>query len=502
MMRLSEAAHATRGKVIGQDALFTSVGSDSRALTPGQLFVALRGEHFDGHAYAQQCLDQGAAAAMISTEQANLSAALLVQDTRLALGELAAHWRNKFSIPLAAITGSNGKTTVKEMLASILRTHVAKILSESQAIQGEGGEEIATRHTESGRREADDEANTEIAQHAAREAVLATEGNLNNDIGLPLTLLKLRAQHRYAVVEMGMNHAGEIRYLTRIGRPTVALVNNATVAHLGGLGTVEAVALAKGEIFEGLAADGIAVINADDSFAPLWKLLAAPHPIMTFGLEQNSLLGADVSADYRLDADGSEINIKTPQGEAEFHLAVAGLHNVRNALAAATVALAMGISLAAITAGLAGFAGVKGRLQHKAGFNGALVIDDTYNANPASMKAAIDVLAAQTGKKLLVLGDMGELGADAAQMHAEIGSYAKLAGIAALYTLGDLSHETATAFGAGAQHHDAPETLAAQLMAQMDANAVVLVKGSRFMRMERVVTLITENHSEKDREKH
>ena len=457
MMRLSEAAIATQGQVIGQDVLFTSVGSDSRALTPGQLFVALRGEHFDGHAYAQSCLDRGAAAAMVSADQGDLSAAILVKDTRLALGELAAHWRNKFSIPLAAITGSNGKTTVKEMLASILR--------------------VAT---------GDD------------DSVLATQGNLNNDIGLPLTLLKLRAQHRYAVVEMGMNHAGEIRYLTRIGRPTVALVNNATVAHLGGLGTVEAVALAKGEIFEGLAADGIAVINVDDSFAPLWKLLAAPHPIMTFGLDYS----ADVSADYRLDADASHMQIKTPQGEAEFHLAVAGSHNVRNALAAATAALAMGISLAAITAGLAGFAGVKGRLQHKTGLNGARVIDDTYNANPASMKAAIDVLAAQTGKKLLVLGDMGELGADAAQLHAEIGSYAKLAGIAALYALGDLSRETATAFGAGAQHYDAPEALAAQLMAQMDANAVVLVKGSRFMRMERVVTLITENLSEKDREKH
>ena len=461
MMRLSEAALATRGKVIGQDALFTSVGSDSRALTPGQLFVALRGEHFDGHTYAQSCLDQGAAAAMISTEQANLSAALLVQDTRLALGELAAHWRNKFSIPLAAITGSNGKTTVKEMLASILRAATG-----------------------------DD------------DSVLATQGNLNNDIGLPLTLLKLRAQHRYAVAEMGMNHAGEIRYLTRIGRPTVALVNNATIAHLGGLGTVEAVALAKGEIFEGLAADGIAVINVDDSFAPLWKLLAAPHPIMTFGLEQNSLLGADVSADYRLDADESEINIKTPLGTAEFHLPVAGVHNVRNALAAVTAALAMGISLAAITQGLAGFAGVKGRLQHKAGLNGARVIDDTYNANPASMKAAIDVLAAQTGKKLLVLGDMGELGSDAAQMHADIGSYAKLADIAELYALGDLSRETATAFGSGAQYYDAPEALAAELMARMDANTVVLVKGSRFMRMERVVALITENHREKHREKH
>ncbi len=444
MMHLSEAAIATKGRVIGQDALFESVGTDSRSLSQGQLFVALKGEHFDGHAYARQSLAQGALAAMISVDE-GLSPALLVADTRLSLGDLAAYWRQKFSMPLAAITGSNGKTTVKEMLASILHAHT-----------GDAG------------------------------SVLATQGNLNNDIGLPLTLLKLRQQHRYAVVEMGMNHTGEISYLTAISRPTVALINNATSAHLGGLGSVEAIAKAKGEIFEGLAADGIAVINADDVFAPLWKKLAAPHQITTFGLDS----AADVSAVYQLQTDGSDVQMQLPGGTVEFHLPVSGLHNIRNALAAAAAALAMQIPLAAIAKGLASFGGVKGRLQHKAGINGALVIDDTYNANPASMKAAIDVLAARPDEKLLVLGDMGELGADAAKMHAEIGSYSKAAGIKALYAMGDLSHEMVKAFGKGARHYASPEALAHDLAPSMKAGVTVLVKGSRFMQMERVTELI------------
>ncbi|HWV62945.1 MAG TPA: UDP-N-acetylmuramoyl-tripeptide--D-alanyl-D-alanine ligase, partial [Oxalicibacterium sp.] len=447
MMRLSEAALATHGRILGRDVIFTSVGTDSRSLVPGQLFVALRGEQFDGHAYVQQCLQQGAAAVMVSTQPTELEAGLLVTDTRLALGDLAGYWRRKFAIPLAAITGSNGKTTVKEMLACIL--HAAT-----------GG----------------------------ADAVLATQGNLNNDIGMPLTLLKLRETHRYAVAEMGMNHAGEIRYLTRICRPTVALVNNATSAHLGGLGSVEAIAQAKGEIYEGLADDGIAIINADDAFAPLWSMLAAPHKVLRFGLEH----AADVSADYRLEGNYSNVRVKTAQGDIEFRLHVPGLHNVRNALAAATAAFAMHVPLAKIGEGLAEFGGVKGRLQYKPGLQGALVIDDTYNANPASMKAAIDVLAAQAKQKLLVLGDMGELGADAAHMHAEIGSYAQHAGIDALYTLGELSRGAAAAFD-GARHFDTLEALIAAVTADMGSGSVVLVKGSRFMRMERVVAAIVQN---------
>ena len=450
MMLLSEAAIATHGRVLGEDVSFTSVGTDSRKLSQGQLFVALRGERFDGHAYAVSTLEQGAVAAMVATDELPLKSALLVQDTRLALGELAAYWRRKFDIPLAAITGSNGKTTVKEMLAAILRAEA-------------GGDDF----------------------------VLATEGNLNNDIGLPLTLLKLRDQHRYAVAEMGMNHMGEISYLTRIGRPTVALVNNATTAHVGELGSVEAIAQAKGEIFQGLTEDGIAVINVDDVFAPLWQMLSAPHRVVTFGLDMH----ADVTADYTLGAVSSQLRLKTPAGEVAVNLPAPGVHNVRNALAATAVALAMGASLQAVADGLAGFRGAKGRLQQRVGLNGALVIDDTYNANPASVRAAIDVLAASPGKQLLVLGDMGELGDEAPAMHADIGSYARQAGIKTLYTLGELTRHMVAAFGDGAQGYASPEALVADLVKQIDKDTVVLVKGSRFMRMERVVDLIATNHT-------
>jgi UDP-N-acetylmuramoyl-tripeptide--D-alanyl-D-alanine ligase len=473
MMRLSEAAMALEGRLCGQDAEFVGISTDSRSVKPGELFVALRGEHFDGHAYARECLDKGAAAVMLDEkgQTESVEPALIVNDTRLGLGQLAAYWRSKFAIPVAAITGSNGKTTVKEMLASILRAQVTEeMLIESQAKQTQGGGESA---------------HAEVVQHAA-QAVLATQGNLNNDIGLPLTLFKLNQGHRFAVVEMGMNREGEISYLTRLAKPTVALVNNATAAHLGGLGSIEAIARAKGEIFEGLAADGTAIINADDAFADFWRKLAAPRKVVTFGLRNE----ADVSANYTLGPESSQLELRTPQGEIVVTLPVAGLHNVSNALAATAAALAMGVTLPVIARGLAAFGGVKGRLQRKPGFNSALVIDDTYNANPASMKAAVDVLAARPGPRLLVLGDMGELGEDAAQIHAEIGHYARQAGIDGLYALGELSREMCKAFGSEASHYDVPEQLAADLKARMNPSTTVLVKGSRFMRMERVVSLI------------
>ena len=446
MMRLSEIAKATGGRVIGEDVLVHSVGTDSRKLEAGQLFIALKGERFDGHDYAESILSQGAAAVLISRD-VGVAPAVLVEDTRLALGRLAAWWRAKFFIPVAAITGSNGKTSVKEMLAAILRVAAG-----------------------------------------ADDTVLATQGNLNNDIGLPLTLLRLRDHHRYAVVEMGMNHAGEISYLTRIGRPDVALINNATSAHLGGLGSVEGVAKAKGEIFEGLANGGVAVINADDAYAGLWQSLAGQHRIVRFGLHT----GAEVTAAYTLYADGSDLQLHTPDGERALRLPVPGLHNVRNALAATAVALSMGVPLDAVAEGLAGFAGVKGRLQRRPGRHGALLLDDTYNANPASMRAAIDVLARQTGKRLLVMGDMGELGENEAALHAELGAYAKAARVDGLYALGRLSIKAVEAYGHGASHHDAVESLAEALLPELDAGTTVLVKGSRFMRMERVIDLLQE----------
>lgn len=446
MMYLSEIAKATGGTLIGDDVLVQSVGTDSRKLEPAQLFVALKGERFDGHDYAQDVLNQGAAALLLS-HAVGAGPAVLVEDTRLALGQLAAYWRRKFSIPVAAITGSNGKTSVKEMLAAILRVAAGK-----------------------------------------DDAVLATQGNLNNDIGLPLTLLRLRERHRYAAVEMGMNHFGEISYLTRIGRPDVALINNATSAHLGGLGSVEGVAKAKGEIFEGLADDGVAVINADDAFAGLWQSLAGRHRIVRFGLNA----GGDVTADYALHSEGSDLQLSTPAGERALRLPVPGLHNIRNALAATAAALSMGVPLDAVAGGLAGFSGVKGRLQRKSGRRGALLIDDTYNANPASMRAAIDVLASQPGKRLLVVGDMGELGENEAALHAELGAYAKAAGVDALHALGVLSAKAVEAYGRGASHHETVENLVAALLPALDADTAVLVKGSRFMRMERVVDLLQE----------
>lgn len=461
MMRLSEIALATKGKVLGADVEINSVGTDSRAIESGQLFVALKGENFDGHDYAAQSLQQGACAVMVSQEVAG--PAVLVKDTRLALGDLSAYWRNKFSMPVVAITGSNGKTTVKEMLASILKVA------------------------------AGDDAK-----------VLATQGNLNNDIGLPLTMLKIEQQHEYAVLEMGMNHRGEIRYLTKLAKPNVALVNNAGSAHIGELGSYEAIAEAKGEIFEGLAKDGIAIINADDVFADFWKKLAAQNKQMTFGLNQQ----ANVSARYQLNLMNSNIQMTTPIGNVNFDLPAPGEHNVRNALAAATAALALNVPLNKIAEGLTHFAGVKGRLQSKAGFAGAKVIDDTYNANPLSMKAAIDVLAGNQGTRIFVMGDMAELGDDAAEMHAEIGAYAKAAKIQTFYALGQLTPEATKAFGASGKHFESVETLVDALRKEMNSNVTVLVKGSRSARMERVVDLIqagqvTENQKTENKgEKH
>lgn len=458
MMLLSEAVNAMQAKLSGADVMFTSVGTDSRNITKGQLFVALKGDNFDGHTFAAQAIAQGAAAVLISDKNVNVQPAILVDDTCQSLGELAAYWRSKFSIPLAAVTGSNGKTTVKEMLASILKA-------------------------------ACDQA----------DEVLATVGNLNNHIGLPLTLLKLNAQHRYAVAEMGMNHTGEISYLSNIGKPTVALINNAGNAHIGELGSFEAIASAKGEILEGLAADGTAVINADDVFAPLWLGLAGQRKTITFGLKNK----ADVTAQYQLHANASDIEITTPQGAVKVSLPTPGLHNVMNALAATSAALAMGASLQAIASGLKNYAGVKGRLQQKSGLNGAFVIDDTYNANPMSMKVAIDVLMAMAGEKLLVLGDMGELGDNAAEMHAEIGRYAKASGLKSLFVLGEMSIETAKAFGVGAKHYETPLALSADLVKHMAPGTNVLVKGSRFMAMERVVDeIVNKNTSTRDTDIH
>ncbi len=445
MMQLSEAATALNAKLIGADVAFDSVGSDSRNIKAGQLFIAIKGENFDGNAFAAEAINKGAAAVMVSDAATVARPALVVHDTRLALGGLAKYWRSKFSAPVVGVTGSNGKTTTKEMLTAILAAATGDI-----------------------------------------NKVHATYGNLNNDIGLPLTLLKIKPQHEYVVAEMGMNHMGEIDYLTHIAKPNVAVINNANTAHIGELGSRENIARAKGEIFAGLQDGGIAVINADNDFADYWQTLNVGRKVVTFGLHEQ----ADVTASYQEQAGISQVNLTTPNGQVSFELKVEGVHNISNALAASAAAYALGISNAHIAAGLQNFGGVYSRLERKAAVNGAVLIDDTYNANPDSMKAAIDVLAKQAGKKILVLGDMGELGADAKEMHAEIGAYAKASGLANLYCIGDLSKEMVSGFGAGAQHFESPEAVAAALLPKLDNNSTVMVKGSRFMRMERVVSLL------------
>lgn len=454
MMSLSQIATILQGRLEGEDTRFAAVSTDTRTIRQGDLFVALKGEHFDGAQFVPDALKAGAAAAMVNADRREslsrilnpASCILYVADTRLALGKLAAHWRARFAIPLLAITGSNGKTTVKEMLAAILRRHAGEA-----------------------------------------DAVLATRGNLNNDIGMPLTLLKLRAQHRYAVIEMGMNHFGEIDTLTHIAHPDVALITNASGAHLQGLGSVEGVARAKGEIFAGLQSNGIAVINADDAHAGLWRVLAGAHRVFDFGIQH----AATVKGEWQARDFGGVLKAHTPAGDLHIALQVPGRHNARNALAAATAALALDVPLPAIESALRDFGGVAGRLQRKPALHGATLIDDTYNANPASTRAALEVLAQAQGKRIFVLGDMGELGDEAAQFHREIGIAARELGIERVLALGTLSAEAVQAFGEGASHFPDIDTLQRQLAGELDAHTTVLVKGSRSMQMERVVQACT-----------
>ncbi|HXZ97184.1 MAG TPA: UDP-N-acetylmuramoyl-tripeptide--D-alanyl-D-alanine ligase [Burkholderiales bacterium] len=431
---------------------FSGVSSDTRTLNSGALFVALKGEHFDGREFLAQAKEKGAVAALVTEPQSADTAGalaapsdfplLVVKDARKSLGALAAYWRSRFNIPVVGVTGSNGKTTVKEMLANILRKATG-----------------------------------------SPQSVLATRGNLNNDIGVPLTLLELRSQHRYAVIEMGMNHPREIAFLTSLAKPDVALVNNVAPAHLEGLGSLEQAAYAKGEIFEGLSKNGVAVINADDEYADLWRKLCAGKRVLDFGLDHP----AAVSGSCVLQVTGLEISVRADSGEMHISLRVAGLHNARNALAAAACALALGVNREAICAGLGVFTGVKGRTQRKPGKNGAVLIDDTYNANPESVRAAIEVLRAEAGKKVLLLGDMGELGTQAPALHMQIGKQAKEAGIDVLYTLGEFSADAARQFGKGARHFTGIEELLGAAEKLLAPGVTVLVKGSRFMRMERIV---------------
>lgn len=442
---LFDLQSAVSGASASANTDFDGVSTDSRKVGSGQLFVALRGEHFDAHDFLAEVVARGVAAVVVEKLPEGLTIpALLVPDTRVALGQIAAHWRRQFTFPVIGVTGSNGKTTVKEMIASILA-----------ATYGD-------------------------AHH------LATRGNLNNDIGVPLTVFRLDAACRAAVIEMGMNHPGEIAVLSAIAQPTVALVNNAQREHLEFMANVEAVARENGAVIRGLGADGVAVFPADDAFAAMWRADAASsgqRKVLSFGLSAD----ADVRCTYQPSDFGSVLQVSALGQEFAVRLAAAGEHNVRNALAAIACTLAIGIEVAHVVRGLEAFAPVSGRLQRKTAAGGVLVIDDTYNANPDSVRAAIDVLAQAAAPRILVLGDMGEVGDQGPQFHQEIGTYARARGIDRFFATGELTRHAVEAFGANAMHCTGMADLQNAVQAQLTPGTTVLVKGSRFMKMERAV---------------
>lgn len=455
MFDLRQAAEWIGGKLVGDGAVQVQrVHTDTRTLQPGDLFVALQGERFDANDFIAEARDKGAVAAIAHAGKLPAGfPGIEVDDSKLALGRLANAWRRQYTLPLIAVTGSNGKTTVTQMIASILQAWQA-------------------------------------------DAHLATQGNLNNDIGLPLTLLRLKREHRIGVIELGMNHPGEIGYLADIAMPTVAVVNNAQREHQEFMATVQAVAEENGSVFRALPAAGVAVFPAGDEFTMLWTGLADARPCMTFGDAPDG--DADlVLAGAEWQQGHWAVRANTPAGSIAFRLHIAGRHNVRNALAAAACALAAGVPLEAIQRGLESFEPVKGRsraLGVQLGTRTLTVVDDSYNANPDSVRAAIDVLAELPGPRLLVLGDMGEVGNQGPAFHREVGDYARQRGVDQLFTLGE------QAVAMKGRHFADIEALNAAVLQAVQQAESVLVKGSRFMKMERVVEAITAHARQQQKE--
>ena len=439
MTTLSSAATSMHGDLIGGDRIFDGVSTDTRTLRTGELFVALQGPNFDGRDYVLRASEKGAAAAVVGAIVDDNIAQITVDDTRLALGQLAAAWRRDQSAVVVGITGSNGKTTLKELTAACL----------SQAAP-----------------------------------TIATEGNLNNEIGMPLMLTRIDETHRYAVLEMGANHAGEIAYLTSLAEPDVVVITNAAAAHLEGFGSVAGVAKAKGEILCGTSRPGVAILNADDEYFEFWTELAGDVDVLSFGVDALADVRAD---DIVSDGGGSSFELHLPDSRFNVRLSIPGRHNVRNACAAAAIATTLGVAPEQIQAAFESVKPVAGRLQSKSGLNGSTLFDDSYNANPLSVAAAAEFLAALNGQSWLVLGDMGELGDSAASLHREVGAAAKAAGVDRLFATGELSRNATEAFGAGASWFESVDMLIDALRVSVTSDVNLLVKGSRFMRMERVV---------------
>jgi UDP-N-acetylmuramoyl-tripeptide--D-alanyl-D-alanine ligase len=447
-MTLSQINNVVAGQQLGVDVRFSGVSTDTRTLQANDLYVALVGENFDGNDYVKQAFDKGACGAVVSRDTGIDQSQLRVKDTTIALGEIARLNRLASKARVVAITGSQGKTTVKEMIAAILRVE---------------------------------------------NRVLVTKGNFNNHIGVPLTLLELDAEHDCAVIELGASGLGEIAYTVRMVLPHVAVLTNAAATHIEGFGDLDGVVRTKGEIIDGLQDGGVAVLNADDPHFAVWVARAATKRMVSFAV--------DAVADYRvdelqLDALGaSRFILRSPVGDANVTLALAGKHNVRNAMAAAAASIEAGASLVAVVQGLAQVRPVAGRLSQMSGSDGAIVIDDSYNASPASFRAAIDVLASSTGNRVLIAGDMGELGTQSEQAHIELGLYAKQSGIDALWTTGAYSALSAESFGAGARHFATQDALIRHAKEHLHTGDVALVKGSRSATMDRVVEQIKKGDS-------
>jgi len=442
MMRLSTIAVWTHGRLLGVDAEATGIAIDTRKLKPGELFVAIKGERVDGHDYLDQAAARGAVAALVTRKIDSPLPQVLVSDSALALGDLASAVRAQRNVRVIGITGSNGKTTVKTLTASILsrqgRTH-------------------------------------------------ASSGNQNNELGLPLALLGMPQDTEFAVLEMGAGKPGDIAYLAAIARPDIGLVTLIAPAHLERMGSVEGVAETKGALYQALPSDGVAIINADDGFASFFGGLAGARKVLRFGLDHRADIGADI---LELRVDGSRFVLSTPIGDAEVSLPLPGRHNIANALAAASIGVALAVPLDKIVAGLEQVPGVAGRLRREAMAGGWTLIDDSYNANPGSMAAAIDTLLLAQGERWLVLGDMAELGSDARALHADVGRRARERGVDRLFAVGPLGAATVEAFGAQGRHFADKAALIAALQADLHGGVTCLIKGSRSAAMEQVVAAL------------
>jgi UDP-N-acetylmuramoyl-tripeptide--D-alanyl-D-alanine ligase len=448
-LMLNEIASALKGNLIGQDLLMTGVSIDTRTLKAGDLYIAIKGKNFDGHDFISQALQAGASAILVNQKIDTDSAQIVVNDTHLALAELAGYWRRKMPVKIAGVTGSNGKTSVKEMIAAIFAT------------QG----------------------NT-----------LFTQGNLNNDIGVPLTLLRLDENHRFAVIEMGANHPGEIAYTSRYAQADVSVITNVGPAHIEGFGSIDGVANTKAEIIESLGSAGVAILNRDEPYYDLWINKAGSRKSVSFGFDP----AADIQAKNittRLSEKGftTQFDLKTVDATETICLGLAGKHNVKNALAATAVALQFGIDLKFIKQALEQVKPVTGRMQVLQGRQGNIVIDDTYNANPASLQAALDAINHANQPIWLVLGAFGELGDEAAAIHAEMATMIQSQSVQRLFATGELAKHTVAAFGSNGQHFDTQEHLIQTLTNAISGKEIILVKGSRSQKMENVVAALVDN---------